>query len=295
MVRFLIFASFLLGVMVPTLYAQTDSLNISWDLNPEPDMYQYRLYRAENGFTNFSLINTVIHPRIKTTDRQNIAPGNLYAYTLIAVDSAGNPSPFSDTVSVGIPRINWNRSTFVTGQITSLTFTEFLFDPDDSLSNLQLNSQNEIHVQISLNGNQIDIEPVPLNYTGPASFHLTARDPDSLFDQKTIQIQFGNSTDITEQSTTPLQFEVEQNYPNPFNPTTEIRYQLPENGEVKIAVFDVLGRRVKTLVNRYQSAGYYAVRWNGRNENNQSVGTGNYFYIVQSDHNYAVKKMVLLK
>ena len=295
MVRIFIILSVFFFGYVPFLFAQTDSLNISWDLNPEPDMYQYRLYRSENGFTNFSLINTVIHPDVKTIDRHNILPGNLYAYTLIAMDSAGNTSPFSDTVSVGIPLINWTSSSFATGQVSSLMIAEFLSDPDDSLSVLQLDFQNMNHLQVTLNGNQIDIQPVPFNYTGPASFQLTARDPDSLFDQKSIQFQFGNTTNITENPNIPLQFRVKQNYPNPFNPTTEIRYQLPENSEVRIAVFDILGRRVKTLVNRFQSAGYYSVTWDGKNESNQSVGSGNYFYIVQTNQHYAVKKMILLK
>ncbi len=83
-----------------------DSLVVSWDPNPEPDMLHYELYRAINNLNNFELISLISHPTSSYIDANNISPGNIYAYTLIAVDTAGNKSENSDTVSILITHIN---------------------------------------------------------------------------------------------------------------------------------------------------------------------------------------------
>ena len=79
-------------------------------------------------------------------------------------------------------------------------------------------------------------------------------------------------------------------YPNPFNPTTTINYQLPKDGVVSIIVFDMLGNEVKTLVNGYRTAGSYNVSFNASN-----LPSGIYFYRIQTNNYFAVKKMMLLK
>ncbi len=66
-------------------------------------MSQYWLYRSTNGASNFQYLNTVVHPDSVYMDTYGIQPGQLYAYCLMAVDSAGNQSEFSDTVEVGLP------------------------------------------------------------------------------------------------------------------------------------------------------------------------------------------------
>jgi len=73
-------------------------------------------------------------------------------------------------------------------------------------------------------------------------------------------------------ATIPKEFGVEQNFPNPFNPTTEIRFDLPEDSFVSLNVFDVLGRKVANLVNGFHPAGYHTATWNG-----SSVSSGVYF------------------
>ncbi len=85
-------------------------------------------------------------------------------------------------------------------------------------------------------------------------------------------------------------FELSQNYPNPFNPSTIISYQLPINSHVTLKVYDVLGREVETLVNRYQTAGSYAVTFNGAH-----LAGGVYFYSLHSDNFTSTRKLVLIK
>jgi hypothetical protein len=88
----------------------------------------------------------------------------------------------------------------------------------------------------------------------------------------------------------PKTYELSQNYPNPFNPVTTIKYQIPDDGLVKLIVFDVLGREVKTLVNSVQTAGVYEVRFDA-----SSVASGVYFYRMTSGNFEDLKKLVVLK
>ena len=102
------------------------------------------------------------------------------------------------------------------------------------------------------------------------------------------------STLKSENEINPSVFRLYQNHPNPFNPTTKIRYQLAKNSHVKIAVYNTMGKIVKTLANEYQTAGFRSVKWDGKNNNKQKVSTGLYFYSIQSGEFSSTKKMILL-
>ncbi len=93
----------------------------------------------------------------------------------------------------------------------------------------------------------------------------------------------------------PDRFELLQNYPNPFNPSTTIKYQLPQATQVRITVYNLLGQKVRTLVDAPQEAGLYAIQWDGRNDLGQPVSSGTYLYRIEAGPFKAVKKMVLLK
>ncbi len=88
----------------------------------------------------------------------------------------------------------------------------------------------------------------------------------------------------------PVSFLTANNFPNPFNAVTTIMYSVPQPGNVKVTVYDLTGREVAALVNDFQSAGSYAVVWNG-----SSSASGIYFYRVQTDRKSFVNRMVLLK
>ncbi|MBC8374897.1 MAG: T9SS type A sorting domain-containing protein [FCB group bacterium] len=84
-------------------------------------------------------------------------------------------------------------------------------------------------------------------------------------------------------------------FPNPFNPTTTIEYEIQENSEVSLKIFDVAGREVNTLVNISQAAGQYAVNWGGFTFDGQQVAGGMYFAGLQAGEYSSVVKMVYLK
>ena len=93
----------------------------------------------------------------------------------------------------------------------------------------------------------------------------------------------------------PMVFVLYQNYPNPFNPITKINYDLPEQSDVTITIYDMLGRQVKTLVNQTQDAGYKSIIWNATNNYGKPVSAGIYLYQIHAGDNMQTKKMVLLK
>jgi len=90
-------------------------------------------------------------------------------------------------------------------------------------------------------------------------------------------------------------YALHQNYPNPFNPVTTLRYDLPEDAVVSIVIYDVIGRKVKSLVNTIQAAGYRSVRWDATNSFGEPVSAGMYIYMIQAGEFRQTKKMVLLK
>jgi len=93
----------------------------------------------------------------------------------------------------------------------------------------------------------------------------------------------------------PDAMELDQNYPNPFNPSTAIRYSLPHAADVRLTVYDVMGREVATLVSERQSPGFYETRWNGKTAAGTAVATGVYFYSLQAGEMSLTRKMVLVK
>ena len=112
-----------------------------------------------------------------------------------------------------------------------------------------------------------------------------------------------NVTDVhTQRLEIPSSFLIKQNFPNPFNGETNIIYSLPENSNIELTVYDILGTKVITLVNGYQNAGEYEVTWNGKNSYGTPMSSGIYFYkitVYSVEHNGRLweeaKTMVYLK
>ena len=99
-----------------------------------------------------------------------------------------------------------------------------------------------------------------------------------------------SSTDIVKPLGIALDYSLAQNYPNPFNPTTTIIYSLPKSSLVTLEIYDILGRRITTLVNGEKRSGTYKVIWNARN-----IPSGIYFYKISVGGYSRTNKMILLK
>jgi hypothetical protein len=93
----------------------------------------------------------------------------------------------------------------------------------------------------------------------------------------------------------PAEYELFNNYPNPFNPETIIEYKVPKTGQVKMAIYNVLGQNVRTLVDAHQPAGTYTVMWDGTDNSGHKLASGLYFYQLIGENALITKKMILIK
>lgn len=135
------------------------------------------------------------------------------------------------------------------------------------------------------------------NYRSQLLWNLFMNDPDikKIFSQYPPFFDSETPTDTEDNKELPIEFSLEQNYPNPFNPSTTIEYSVPDivsnlSARIVIKVYDVLGREVKTLVNKVQESGIYKVNFDA-----VELTSGIYFYAIESDGYYQAKNMVLIK
>jgi len=105
----------------------------------------------------------------------------------------------------------------------------------------------------------------------------------------------GEVTEIDVETVQMKNFILSQNYPNPFNSNTEIQYYLPRATEVKVAVYNSLGEKVKTIFSDYASSGFHAIYWDSKDETCENVSSGLYFYQIIAENRVIVRKMMLLR
>lgn len=94
----------------------------------------------------------------------------------------------------------------------------------------------------------------------------------------------------------PENFRLLQNFPNPFNPRTTIRFALPGSATVSLAIYNILGQKIATLLNEQNyTAGFHAIEWHGNNDNGQRAASGIYFYRISAGDFSATKRMLLIE
>ena len=85
-------------------------------------------------------------------------------------------------------------------------------------------------------------------------------------------------------------FQLYQNYPNPFNPTTDIKFDIPKDANVKVKIYDILGREVASVINEFKKAGEYSISYDASN-----LASGIYIYKIEANDLTDAKKMILIK
>ncbi|MCU0344321.1 MAG: T9SS type A sorting domain-containing protein [Ignavibacterium sp.] len=138
-----------------------------------------------------------------------------------------------------------------------------------------------------VNGNGNSNSPKSYSYedknvtAGKYSYRLKQIDNDGQFEySKTIEVDLG----------APKKFELSQNYPNPFNPTTTIKFNLPEAGNVKLTLFNILGQELKTLVNEFKESGVHTINFDA-----SDLNSGMYIYKLEAGSFVQTRKMTLVK
>ena len=205
---------------------------------------------------------------------------------------------------IGNAPIGWERrmpntpwgSPGATGEGTDLIAGKYFFSPPDSST---IPSNGEVTYNIPLH-----LDVVQNWVTNPASNHGVILQVDAInvhvyyrppqrpdvLKRPKLSITYTIPTGVTGNEIVPAEYFVKQNYPNPFNPETEISYGLPEDGSVKLAVFDALGNEIAVLVNEFRRAGNHSVKFNS-----DGLSSGVYFYRLTAGSFTETKKMSLIK
>ncbi len=259
-----------------------------------------------SGFENWTNVNpdscwvnnSVVIPVLKTTVsyKGNFAlRGEVVSYVGV---------PFAPQLTIGSI-----MGFAYTGRPASVQFY-YQFSPqggDKFEASITLRKNNPIKiiaagppVKITTAASAYTLVTVPLEYFYPespdvcvATFLITNSATEHIGSYYHLdEISFvGTATDVDKiDLQTPAAFELKQNYPNPFNPSTTIRYSLPTSANVKLAVYDFLGREIATLINEEQSAGWKEVEWKAAD-----LSSGMYFYKLTAGTYVEVKKLMLLK
>ena len=247
------------------LLAQTDSLNISWNPNPEPDMLQYHLYKDVNG-NGFNNLATVPHPNTNYVD-YIVQPGDLITFYLTAEDSTFLVSVPSNTVTIGLPIIIFDLTSITSGQSTDVPMDQVVVDPDDPLDSLLVSTQNEQNVEITITPLIFSLLPtvgVPM-----CSFELIVQDPIGFWDSTYVTLDIIDG--VPPSAPTGLVIIV---FPNPFTETTNILIISDKEITTNIKIYNTLGQLVKNYIGVKLHKGKNIIKHEG-------IVSGNYFIRIE--------------
>jgi hypothetical protein len=210
-------------------------------------------------------------------------PGGNMVVWLMDDDGTGNPGEilFNDTVMV--TQSDWN-TVVIPGGITITEGKAFAIAIHETQSTFTFAMDGTATMPFSYRG---------WEYTGGLA-------PDRDREVSDIMIRISAtalpvSVDDPVEENLPSTISLSQNYPNPFNPATSIDYSVPNNSDVSLDVFNIIGQKVKTLVNGKVNAGNHSITWDGTSENGSKVASGVYFYRLSVGDETIVKRMTLTK
>jgi len=290
-----------------------DSLEVKWSkaVDPEGDAITYKLfiYYVDQSVLVISIESADTSILIEApTYRDN---GNYQAYVL-AYDKLGAfsssdtvnfilkmntpPSPFtvlkptegyivtnSDIVRDSL-EVKWSKAVDPDGE--ALTYNLFILKADI----------DSVVISIETPDTSILIEAPSYKDNGNYKVYVLAYDLWEAFSSSdTVNFTINLTQEGIKGDLIPKVFALHQNYPNPFNPITTIKYDLPEEVHVKLVIYDIMGREIRTLVNERQQAGYKSVIWDARNNHGMQVSSGYYICVMQAGEFRKNHKMVLMK
>ena len=158
---------------------------------------------------------------------------------------------------------------------------DYLFYSDASIDT----GKHYILNTLAMDQNSLSEYNLQSNDTQEASDHLPL-----VFD-----IVINSDLGFRKEAVLPSVIKEHPNYPNPFNPKTTIEYGIPSESNVRLVIFDILGREVLTLLDEFQKPGYKSILWDGKDSFGNSVSAGMYFYVLEVGRKKEIMKMVLLK
>lgn len=226
-------------------------------------------------------LNTVYYWRVFTCSNEGwSAPSPFFNFKTRAVNVGGTIGNLTDGV-IDLIADELISSPQGNQLIFRLNRAQLRYSQDNKLLAIFEMVLFKVRVAILRFSNQINNETsIALQYSADGVIDLIADE---------VQGRPGNIPAV-ENYLIPKNFDLTQNYPNPFNPTTTIEYSIPNDANVSLKIFDVLGKEVATLENSHKSAGTYIVNWNASN-----FSSGVYFYRITAGSFTDTKKMFLVK
>jgi len=280
-----------------TLYAYSDTADFY--VIDEPAVFGYgwrfRLTPAENWFGEATVT------LILAENESGLADTTDFMVTVTPINDS--PEPFtliyptsSDTFEINTDTdetytFYWDASEDVDSEV-NYTATITLDYFGDTYSD-EYESTDSL---VSISGYEWAVLMTNLNLSRwTLEYIVQATDGEYTVESEVGEFVFENTSLSTDNELTPLSFRLHQNHPNPFNPVTTLLYDLPEDANVNITIYDMMGRVVSNLVSSQQRAGYKSVQWSATNNTGQPVSAGLYLYTIEAGEFRQTKKMVLLK
>ena len=273
-----------------TAAAGETQIELAWTANTESDLKEYWLYRSTQSEAEpTNKVATIAAGTVEYTDT-DVEAGQTYFYRLKAVNQSDEESDYSDEVSVriGAPQAPTALTAEADGQQATLKWTANT-EPDLKEYRLYRGTSSEPTDQIAtITAGTVMYVDTNLP-EGTFYYRLTA------VDQSENESDYSNEVVVTITATAvgdevPEAFALAQNYPNPFNPATTIAYDVAAPSEVRIMVYDLLGKEVAVLVDEYHVAGRYKVDFEA-----SSLASGVYLYTLRAGGFTQTRRFVLLK
>ncbi len=130
---------------------------------------------------------------------------------------------------------------------------------------------------------------------GSPSFTSGGRFGDILTVVNPLKANLTSPVDESDSQRGPSQFFLSQNHPNPFNPSTKLVYNLPLSSRIRIVVYDMYGKQIRTLINGRKSAGQQTVTWDGKDEKGRAVSSGHYIIRMDAENYSKTRKVILAR
>ncbi|HAL57866.1 MAG TPA: hypothetical protein DCP63_15735 [Bacteroidetes bacterium] len=223
-------------------------------------------------------------------------------------DDAAGLSKSTSTGSIlwGEPQTNAEVVTFPVKLadavgVTSMQFTLKVDQSAASIEGISANLPEDWTMLYKVSNGELTVAmagvtPLASGDVGVVSFKMKSREARlNIRGEGFVNENTSSALAVAEVAMIPTEFALQQNYPNPFNPSTTIKYQIPQDHQVNLVIYNLQGQKIRTLVAEQQKAGFYSVQWDGRNDVGQNVATGMYLYRVQAGSFVASHKMLLIK
>jgi hypothetical protein len=183
------------------------------------------------------------------------------------------------------------------GSFAPISLDDYVEDPDDLDSVMTWTHWGEVDLSVHITGRVATVTARDPDWSGLDTIWFKACDPGGLCDsdEAIFTVLVSGVTDKDSSLSGPPEFLLNQNHPNPFNLKTNITYSVSVPGKITLVIYNLLGRRVRTLADEHQTPGNKSLDWDGTDDKGNTVSSGIYFYKIKAGEFTESKKMVILK